>query len=337
MLTRNDVETALQYMDSKGLIRLARQSTSGSNWRQLHCPFHGGGNEKRPSCGCSLSEEVRNGQVYPAGTMHCFACGISYPFGVAISEILKLKNSSIAAHPELERFVTDVDTSDKDLLVPPQLMSSIMASYAAADLRMRMNTKQNFIPESELASYRFTVPYMYKRKLTDSVIEQYDVGYDAHHVPAGRKKELPCITFPIRDSQGRTISICRRSIEGKYFNMPMGVDKPIYGIYELPKDVKEVIICESIFNALTCVLYGHPAIALLGTGSGSQLDILKKLGVRTYVICLDNDEAGNRGAAKLKKALQHSAMVWTMHVPDDGRDVNDLTYSEFESIYSQRD
>lgn len=337
MLTRTDIETALDYMNNKGLIRLARQSTNGSNWRQLHCPFHNNGQEKRPSCGCSLESEVRNGQEYHAGTFHCFSCQTTYSFSKGILEILKLKNSSIAAHPELERFVNEVEVSDPNLLIPSELMSSIMASYAVADLRLRMNNKQEFISEEELASYRFVVPYMYKRKLTDAVIDKYDVGYDAHHIPAGRKKELPCITFPIRDMQGRTISICRRSIEGKYFNMPTGVDKPIYGIYELPKDVKEVIICESIFNALTCVVYGHPAIALLGTGSAPQIDTLRKLGIRTYVLCLDNDDAGNRGTAKLKKALKGSAMIWTMHTPDDGRDVNDLSYSEFEEIYKRRD
>lgn len=336
MLTRQDIEIALDYMNNKGLIRLARQSTNGSNWRQLHCPFHNNGNEKRPSCGCSLESEIRNGQEYHAGTFHCFSCQSTYSFSKGILEILKLKNSSIAAHPELEKYVNDVDTYSKDSLVPDALMSAVMASYAAADLRLRLARKPEYISEEELASYRFTVPYMYQRRLTDAVIEKYDVGFDAHHIPPGRKKELPCITFPIRDVNGKVVSICRRSIEGKYFNMPTGVDKPIYGLYELPKNVKEVIICESIFNALTCVVYGHSAIALLGTGSSSQIDVLRRLGVSNYVLCLDNDEAGNRGVDKLKKALRKSAIIWTMHVPE-GKDANDLDKSQFEAVYSMRD
>ena len=336
MLDRNDIEIALNYLDNKGLIRLARQSSSSSNWRQLHCPFHNNGQEKKPSCGCSLVEEVRNGQSYPVGMFHCFACGASYSFAQGIVKILELKNSSIAAHPDLEKYVTDIDFSDKTSLIPTELMSSVLATYAAEDLRLRMMVKKEYISEQELASYRYTVPYMYQRRLTDAVIEKYDVGFDGHHIPPGRKKELPCVTFPIRDINGNVVSICRRSIEGKYFNMPMGVDKPIYGIYELPKGVKEVIICESIFNALTCVVYGHPAIALLGTGSSTQIDQLKKLSVSTFVICLDNDEAGNKGAAKLKKALCKNSIVWTMHVPE-GKDVNDLEKSEFDEVYRLRD
>lgn len=336
MLTRNDIEVALDYMNNKGLIRLARQSSNGSNWRQLHCPFHNNGQEKRPSCGCSLESEVRNGQEYHAGTFHCFSCQTTYSFSKGILEILSLKNSSIAAHPDLEKYVNEVDTYVKDSLIPDATMSSILASYAVNDLRMRVVNKTEYISEEELAKYRFTVPYMYQRKLTDPVIERYDVGFDAHHIPPGRKKELPCITFPIKDATGRVVSICRRSIEGKYFNMPTGVDKPIYGIYELPENAKEVIICESIFNALTCVVYGHPAVALLGTGSSPQIDSLRKLGIPNYVLCLDNDEAGNRGAAKLKKALKSNSIVWTMHVPED-KDANDLSYAEFEQVYANRD
>lgn len=336
MLSRPDIEKALDYMDSKGLIRLARQSTNGSKWRQLYCPFHSGGQEKRPSCGCSLESEIRNGQEYHAGTFHCFACGTTYSFSKGILEILALKDSSLVAHPDLEKYVNDLEISDTNSLIPNDMMSSILAKYAADDLRLRLGLRKEFIPESELAKYRFTVPYMYQRRLTDPIIDKYDVGYDAHHVPAGRKKELPCITFPIRDINGNTVSICRRSIEGKYFNMPTGVDKPIYGIYELPKDAKEVIICESIFNALTCVVYGHPALALLGTGSGPQINTLKRLGIPNYILCLDNDEAGNKGADKLKKALKNTSIVWTMHVPV-GKDANDLSYEEFEQVYKMRD
>lgn len=64
MLTRDDIETALELMDKQGLIRLAHTYNSTSKWRQLHCPFHNNGQERRPSCGCSLEEQVMNGKVY---------------------------------------------------------------------------------------------------------------------------------------------------------------------------------------------------------------------------------------------------------------------------------
>ena len=335
MLTRDDILKALDYMNSNNLIRLSNSINTNSNWRQLHCPFHNNGNEKKPSCGCSLQEEVRDGQVYPAGMYHCFSCGASYSFSKGIQEILALKGSSIEAHPFLKQF-TDVQFQQNvDSLVPEGLMSNLLNKYAVDNLKMRVKGQQTYVSEEELASYRFTVPYMYQRKLTDEVIEKYDVGYDAKHIPPGRKKPLPCVTFPVRDIRGRTLFICRRSIEGKYFNLPQNIEKSVYGVYELPPGTQEVIVCESVFNALTSVVYGRPAVALFGTGTQHEIEQLKRLGVKSIVLCLDNDEAGRKGTERLKKALSSYAIVWTMLVPE-GKDVNDLTKEEFEACYAAR-
>lgn len=352
MLTRQDIEKALDYMDQAQLIKVVPRRGS-SRWQQLYCPFHNNGQEKKPSCGCSLEEEVSNGKVYPAGTFNCFSCGSKFHFASGVKEILTLKGTSIEAHPFLKPYLEGQVQTELDSLIPSDLMSGLVAKYAVEDLRTRVLGKINYISEEELARYRFTVPYMYQRRLTDAVIEKYDVGYDANHIPPGRKKPLPCITFPVRDQQGRTLFICRRSIQGKYFNIPQNVEKSLYGIYELPKDTKEIIVCESVFNALTCVVYGHPAVALFGTGTTHEIEQLKRLGVPNIVLCLDNDEAGHKGTEKLKKALRTSAMVWTMtipkKVPEDmnpdevtedmliTRDVNDIDKDEFEECYANRE
>lgn len=335
MLASNDIETALEYMDANGLIRLGRRT---GRWHQLHCPFHNDGQEKKPSCGCSLETETANGITYYAGQFHCFSCSASYSFGRGIKEILRIKGTSLEAHPTLQKYVDgNTQVSEEDKLVSPDVYASIMAKYAAEDVRSKMLVnKTKYVSEEELARYRFTVPYMYERKLTDPVIIKYDVGVDMNFIPPGRKKPLPCITFPVRDIEGRTLFFCRRSIEGKFFNYPEGVEKPVYGVYELPEGCKEVIVCESVFNALTSVVYGHPAVALLGTGNSMQIEQLKRLGVNNYVICLDNDEAGRKGTAKLKKALSKSGFVWTMTVPE-GKDVNDLSYEEFIECYNNRE
>ena len=335
MFNRSDIETALTYMESNNLIRLGR---STSKWQQLYCPFHNDGQERKPSCGCLLEEETKNGVTYHAGFFNCFACGAKYDLGQGIREILKLKGTSLTAHPVLAKYVNDIILNDEThSLIPSELMTSMMDKYATEDVRsVILSQKKTYVSEEELASYRYTVPYMYERKLTDAVIEKYDVGYDANFVPPGRKKPLPCVTFPVRDITGRTLFFCRRSIKGKFFNYPEGVEKPVYGLYELPKNCKEVIICESVFNALTAVVYGRPAVALLGTGNQLQISQLKRLGVNSFVICLDPDEAGRKGTEKLKKALSSVAFVWVMHVPE-GKDANDLTYEEFENCYNNKD
>lgn len=343
MLVRKDIETALEYMESQNLVRLSRIT---GTWYTLYCPFHNNGQEKKPSCGCALESETRNGITYNPGRFHCFSCGASYSFENGVREILSLKGTSFEAHPSLKKYVdNNSERSDENSLIPPELYTAVMSKYAAEDIRSKMlATNKQHVSEEELASYRFTVPYMYQRRLTDAVIEKYDVGFDGNFIPPGRKKPLPCVTFPVRDMTGRTLFFCRRSIEGKFFNYPQGVEKPVYGIYELPQDCKEVIICESVFNALTSVVYGHPAVALLGTGNSMQIQQLKQLGVSSYIICLDNDDAGRKGAAKLKKALSKSGFVWIMTVPnewvkEDGsqKDINDLTKEEFMECYNNKE
>lgn len=331
-MDQKTIEAALNRLQQLGAIRLQKP---GSDWYQMYCPFHNSGQERKPSFGVLLHEQMRNGQYTDAGFAHCFTCGYAKPMPSFIKDVCSLHSLNYEAYEELKS-VTDSDFSlTTDSLIPEGTMSNLINTFAVESLKLRVRGKQEFISEEELAGYRFTVPYMYQRRLTDAVIEKYDVGYDAKHLPPGRKKALPCVTFPVRDIQGRTLFICRRSIEGKYFNLPTNVEKSLYGIYELPPDTKEVIICESIFNALTCVVYGYPAVALLGTGTSHEIDQLKRLGVSSYVICLDNDDAGRRGTEKLKKALTNFGLVWTMTVPE-GKDVNDLDYSEFIEVYNNR-
>lgn len=333
MLSRTDIESALDYMDKAGLIRLARIT---GKWYQVYCPFHNNGQERKPSCGCALEGEYRNGVEYQPGHFHCFSCGASYSFKNGIKEIIKLKDKDIEDYPELQKYMNGVQSPEVESLIPNETFSTVMNNYLAEDLRSKLLSMQNkYVSEEELASYRFTVPYMYERRLTNEIIERYDVGVDMNFIPPGRKKPLPCITFPVRDETGDTLFFCRRSIEGKFFNYPEGVEKPVYGIYELPKDCKEVIICESVFNALTCEVYGKHAVALLGTGNQKQIQQLKRLGASSYVICLDNDEAGHKGTAKLKKLLSTSGFVWVMTMPE-GKDVNDCDYATFMECYNNK-
>ena len=330
-----DVAFVIEKLADMGYIRPVKPS---GNWYQICCPIHNNGRERKPSCGVLLHDEYRNGELRKQGSFHCFSCHYSKNMPDAITDIFAMHGLTVSGDDWMVQNVPGykVDNSKIQNLVPQDMMTDIFDSYAADSLRMRFKAKPTYVSESELASYRMTVPYMYQRRLTDEIIEKYDVGYDANHIPPGRSKPLPCITFPVRDINGNTLFFCRRSIEGKYFNYPKGVEKPVYGLYELPKDCKSVIICESIFNCLTAVAYGFNAVALMGTGNQLQIRQLRQLGVREYIICLDNDDAGNSGAEKLKKALSDTAFTWKITVPE-GRDVNQLEKEEFLEVYNNKE
>ena len=328
-----DVESILHKMEESGLIRLHKKN---GDFYMIYCPIHSDGNERHPSCGVLLHDQYRAGKTYPEGWVHCFTCGWSKSLPDTIGEILKRHNMSGSGMDWLKQYVPNFDDSDFDFLLPKSIVKKLNAKFALqafADIANKVEDK--FISEEELQEYRYTVPYMYDRKLNDEIIEKFDVGVDMHYVPYGRKREVPCVTFPVRDRRGRTQFIVRRSIGGKSFYLPKDITKSIYGLYELPNNAKTVIIAESCFNVLTSYVYGVPALGLLGTGSGSQLDVLKTLGVSEFVIGTDNDEAGDKGANRIRKALSQVAIIRRMYLPE-GKDINDLTKDEFWEIFNAR-
>lgn len=330
-----DVVKILDKLQTAGLVRVHRQV---NNYMQVYCPFHNDGNEKKPSCGVLIHEEVRNGQRYPEGWWHCFSCQKVATMEEAVTEILKNKSISKSGSDWLKENVPGFEgTSNFDYLIPTDTMQQLSGKFALNYIRARTSEPiQDYVSEEELQRYRYTVPYMYERKLTDDIIARYDIGYDGDWIPPGRKQKVPCITFPVRDKSGRTLFLCRRSIVGKLFNYPAGVTKPVYGIDMISTNCKTLLICESCLDALLAVSWGYDAIALLGTGNSYQIQQLKELGVSEFVICTDGDDAGIRAAKKLRNALSSVAIVWTVKMPP-GKDVNDLTESEFYNLYQERE
>ena len=329
-----DVELILNKLESMQLIRTKKRV---GNYMTCYCPFHNNGNESKPSCGVLLTDEYKGSSHYPAGLWHCFACGYAHTMTEAIDDLLKIHHIDQSGMDWLKANIPGFENdSNFESLLPIDMLNSVESQYAVEYLNNLQNPKPAYVSEAELASYRYTVPYMYERKLTDEIINKFDVGFDAHFKPnKGSKKEIPCITFPVRDIDGNTLFFCRRSIEGKYYNYPEGVIKPVYGIDMISKDCKSVIICESIINCLTCWVYGYPAVALMGTGNSYQMGQLQRLGVHEYVLCFDGDGAGKRATDKFYKALSKYAIVWRMNMIE-GEDVNSIDRSQFEQIYKER-
>ena len=286
-------------------ISLLNQIKPGRDNIQVTCPNHSNGQERKPSCGIRTTEA----EGKEVGSVHCFTCGYNVPLTTFISNCFgKYDSGNYGKKWILKHFASIDGTSDRNL---------------GLNLN-RGNFKQdtpNYVSEEELESYRYIHPYMYKRGLTDEIIEKYDIGYD---------KNTDCITMPIRDKNGKTLFFCRRSVKSKFFNYPSGVEKPIYGIYELPKDCNEIVVCESVFNALTCVKYGKPAIALLGTGGSYQYEQIKKLPVRRIILGFDGDEAGDNAAIRFRKNVTNK-LIHQYEIPR-GKDINDLTKEEFDNL-----
>lgn len=305
------------------------------NHIQFNCPIHKNGQERTPSCGITKNKiitELGNGHtktVMP-GTVHCFKCGYVATLEEMISDCFGKNDFGIFGNQWLlKNFLSVSVETRKDIEFNFDRHNSVKDN----------NNNINYVSEEELDKYRYTHPYMYQRKLTDEVINLFDVGYDPNFIINYKDKNGKpqqkvigeCLTFPIHDINGNVIFIARRAIHSKIFHYPREVMKPVYGLYQLPDNCNEIIICESIINALTCYVYGKPAVALNGTGTPTQYEQLLSLPCRHFILALDPDEAGYKGVQRIKKYLKNKKML-SMYIIPEGKDINDLTEVEFNSL-----
>ena len=277
------------------------------------CPNHKNGLETHPSCYVRLDEGVSDkGTEVKEGTVYCFTCKYNVPFQVFISNCF------------------DYDDNGKfgeSWLLEHCRYSFLTERRELKKIEIKNNKKEEikpikYISEEELASYRFYHPYMFQRKLTEEIINKFDIGFD---------KKTNCVTFPVYDKNNKCLFVVKRNVSFKKFYIPPDIDKQIFGLNQIPKDCNELIICESVFNALTCWVYGKPAIALFGTGSSKQIETIKNLAVRKIILAFDGDEAGQKADKKFRKALNMVKLVKSYHLPQ-GKDINDLSLEEFNSL-----
>lgn len=278
-----------------GMTIFQRIRPSGNNNIMVNCPFHKGGQERRPSFGISTVD----------GTCHCFTCGWVGSIDEMISGVFGYQDDGSYGRRWLSRnFASVAVEMRKPLMIKTR----------------RPTTRRSVLPvtftEEELDSYRYIHPYMYQRGLTDELIDKFDIGYD---------QKTNCITFPCYYEDGSPAFIARRSVVTKFFNYPSDVKKPVYAanLFFGVEKYSYAVVCESIFNALTCWKYGLPAVALLGTGAATQYDILRRLPVRKLILGLDPDEAGQKGADRIRQHLKGRKIITQFDIPE-GKDINDL-------------
>lgn len=320
----------LQFeLHKNGIQLLNKIQDSGKNI-QVCCPYHNNGQERRPSAGIKKSD----------GTFHCFACNethslpemISYCFGKYDDMLGKFGWKWL-----VKNFATISVEERKDVEIDLERNNTTRKSSILADT---VNTSNGRVSEEELDSYRYYHPYWEKRHITNkALIELFDLGYD---------EKTDCITFPVRDKNGNCLFVARRSVNTKYFNYPAGVKKPLYGEYEYRRvvrqtiknlmgmrdcsiDTTEVIVCESMLDALTAWQYGKVAVALNGVGTQQQYKDLEALPCRKLILATDNDDAGQKARERIRKNVKNK-LITEYILPRGKKDLNELEKHEFNVL-----
>lgn len=279
------------------------KSELNSNIR-VTCPVHKDGQENTPSCDIYVGDY----DGVPWGTAHCFACGFKGQLYDFVAECCD--KSVYWAKNWLKDNFTETILDDTEIVIDEPINLN------------QKESKKKLLDDNILKNYQTWHPYLQKRKLTKEVCEQFEVRYDP-------KSE--CVVFPVRDINGKLRFLTRRSVNSKMFIIDKDIEKEVYLLYNIVnKKIKEVYVCESQINALTLWSWGYPAVALLGTGTEYQYNLLNKSGILKYNLCFDGDEAGRKGTKNFIKNVKN-CFVSVVNIPS-GKDVNDLSLEEFKGL-----
>ena len=292
---------------------IAKQRNSGDHI-QITCPYHSNGMERKPSAGIRKSD----------GVFHCFACGEVHSLPEVISHCFGHDEDLIGTWgwQWLIRNFTMVQVEErKDVEIDFRRSNMADKNSIKAD-----KINNNWVTEEELDKYRYTHPYMKKRGLTDEVIELFDIGVDL---------QSNCITFPNLDKNGNCLFIARRGINSKWFNYPAHVQKPLYGLYQLYQlhpFPNEVIVCESMFDALSFWTVGKYACALNGLGNELQFKQLRELPCREIILATDMDERGLAARERIRKNMKNTKIIAEFFFPEGCKDANDCTKEQLKNL-----
>lgn len=189
--------------------------------------------------------------------------------------------------------------------------------------------------QSRLRSDATALTYVRGRGLDRDIIERCRLGYVAggelvdylrwHRVPIQAARRVGLLRQDGQESlagrvvvpeirAGQPIWLIGRTIDPdddrpKYIGLP-GC-KPLLG-WELAKDSPDVFLVEGVFDFLTLVKWGYPALAL--TGTHARPEILRALSRFEHIsVVFDTDQPGRVAAKALVQGIGRRAASITLH------------------------
>lgn len=159
--------------------------------------------------------------------------------------------------------------------------------------------------------------YLKKRGISQATAEAYVLGFDPEADPAAApgarsgdpvEKRHPCPRLILPCSASHYVGR-RIESQGDGFDKmnPAGSAPGIFGksnLYE--QETQEVFVTEGVFDALSIVEAGAAAIALNSAANADLLlsELKDNPTKATLILCLDNDERGQKARQRLEEGLQ---------------------------------
>lgn len=190
----------------------------------------------------------------------------------------------------------------------------------------------------------------------DNLLYQLDIIYDYQVWDRGCVHQIHKsilhyhnLVFPLTDEYGNIITLAGRTILGKESQKELGIPKyknfsfkkqlHLFGLNKAKKAIEsrdQAVLVEGQIDLIKCHSHGLPnTIALTGSDlSVTQAFFIKR---RTNNLCLllDNDQAGQKAAAKIKKNYSKFFNIQEINLPEAYGDVDSfLTHTSLPVNWS---
>lgn len=251
----------------------------------------------------------------------CFSCGATYDLfdliGIdyGLHEFKAQKAQAEALYP--------TGIIDKPLFANQAYPTTNTKNKSKAEAAMQ-STNDNTAsttPANDPESFHQHIhqtTYFQDRGISQEVINRFKLGYN----PSTKQVIMPVKgEFYIRRSTDPMAQNKDR------YRLPAGIKKELFNAEALSQK-KPVFITEGIIDALSIITAGHEALALPAATDINLLkdEIKKRIEAQSLpelILCLDNDEAGQKAAHELseylkKNKLPHSAAI----IPKEYKDAN---------------
>lgn len=310
-------------VDVIGDIRpdLVASGTPGPGHLKIRCPYHGGGQERTPSCSVDLNKPV----------FFCHGCHESGH----VSKLLV----TLGLSPDLTRSI--VESAPEYVRNADYIEPKNYYQYRGQD-----PYKCDFIlDENLLLDYRLRPLQLVEAGFRDETLRHFEVGFD---------EERFRITFPLRNLYGDLVGVSGRTVideEPRYkiYAKELGIQD--YSMDTVKKallwhghhvlyrnEPDQLVITEGFKAAMWTWQCGiQDVVALVGNALSRQhRDLIARHQLRV-VLFLDNNEAGIIGTLKAAESLQHvsSNPVYVASYPDHRQQPDDLSADEVTQTVGQ--
>jgi DNA primase len=183
------------------------------------------------------------------------------------------------------------------------------------DLEETIKGRPEYFMEADTS--RFPI-WAYDRGFTEETLKKWGCG----------TTEYNDLVIPIHDIDDRLVgSVTRRTNAVPKYMYSKGLQKSrvMFGANKLEGHHKYICITEGSLDTMWLTQNGYPSVAILGaTMSKAQLDILRSLKTEEYILCFDNDTAGQKAISRAMLDISTSFMVSYIKMPKKYKDVQDV-------------